>query len=61
MRNDVSMVVSDSSFVSIQSLCFDIAKKKYKLPKFAMTLAYYLIKRKIRSKANFDLNECNTL
>ncbi len=54
-------MVADSSFVNIRQLCEEVAKKSYKLPKFLIKLAFYFIRKKIKKKAEFDLNDCDVL
>ena len=61
MRDDIKIVVADSSFTSITKLCNEVAKRQYKLPKFILSLASYFVRKKIKKKANFDINDCDTL
>ena len=60
MRDDIKIVVADSSFTSITKLCNEVAKRQYKLPKFILSMAFYFVSKKIKKKANFDINDCNT-
>jgi hypothetical protein len=60
MRNDINFVVADSSFLNIKQLCQEVAKKQYKMPNFVLKLAFYFIRKKILSKAGFDIQECDT-
>lgn len=59
-RDDIDMVVADSSYKNIQILCQELAKRTYRCPKFILKIAYYFIRKKIMKKVNFDLNRCNT-
>lgn len=47
-RTDIEFIVADSSFVDIQILCREVAKKQYKLPNFLAKMAWGYIRKKIR-------------
>lgn len=61
LRDDIEFIVADSSFTCIKTLSEEVALKQYKVPKFVLKIAYYFIRKKVKKKANFDLNECDVL
>ncbi len=56
-RSDVKVIVADSPFMSVRSLCEEVARRSYKLPGFVMKAAFYFIRKKCKAKNDVDLGE----
>jgi len=54
---DVCCIVSDSAFATFHRLVKELVKTKANVPNFLTTLALKMIKRSVKKRANFDINE----
>lgn len=59
--NSIAGMVVDSPFSSLKVLAKELASRYVKLPGFLLSGALKLIRKSIRKKANFDINELNPI
>jgi fermentation-respiration switch protein FrsA (DUF1100 family) len=47
MRKDIKLLIVDSAFSNLRTLCEELALSNYKIPKILLKIAFYFIRRKI--------------
>lgn len=54
---DICCIVADSAFATFHRLVKELVKSKSSVPNFLTTLALKVVKRSVKKRANFDINE----
>lgn len=59
--HSIAGVVLDSSFASLKQLAKELAARHTKIPNWILTAAMKIVKKSVKSRADFDLEKLNPI